>query len=103
HKDGISLVDQFVQELKQLLDIIVVKARRRFVKKIESVSSELLAELGGKLHPLCLAAAQRRRRLSEPDIAQSRFLYYLQLVGYPWDVLAMLGCLVIGEVEHISY
>ena len=62
----------------------------------------LLGQLLRQLDPLRLAARQRRRRLSELDVAEADLAQRLQLLPDLGDVLQELAGLGDGHVEHVG-
>ena len=68
---GVALVDQPLQHLEQLVDVGEVQAGGGLVEDVERLAGGDLAELGGELDALGLAAGQRRRRLAELDVAEA--------------------------------
>ena len=67
HDDRLAGVDQAVEQAEQLLDVGEVQARGGLV---EDVDAALLAEVGGELDALPLAARQRGERLAEGEVAE---------------------------------
>ena len=65
--DRLAGVDEPVEQPEQLLDVGEVEAAGRLV---EDVDPALVAQVGGQLEPLPLAAGQRRERLAEAEVAE---------------------------------
>src|SRR5262249_34569234 len=68
---GVSLLDELVQDVEELLDVVEVETRRRLVEDVDRAPGRFLGELLRQLDPLRLAARQRRRRLAERDVAEA--------------------------------
>ena len=79
--DGIALVDQFLQDVQQDLDVFEMQAGRRLVEDVQGLAGTLPGELGCQFHPLGLAAGQGDRGLAEMQISQSDVHERLQLRG----------------------
>jgi hypothetical protein len=77
--DRVAGLDEPVQDLEQLLDVGEVEAGRRLVEDVERLAGRAPRQLGRQLHPLRLAAGQRRRRLAEVDVAEADVVERLQL------------------------
>ena len=67
HDDRLAGVDEPVEQAEQLLDVGEVEAAGRLV---EDVDAALLAQVGGELEPLPLAARERGERLAEREVAE---------------------------------
>jgi len=59
--------------MNQLVHISRMQTDRWLIKHIDRAAGGALAQLAAELHTLCLAAAERGRRLSELDVAQAHF------------------------------
>ncbi|MCH8961576.1 MAG: AMP-binding protein, partial [Bacteroidetes bacterium] len=71
HYDGVARLDQLVQHLQKLAHILEMQTGRRLVEDVERAPRRTARQLLGQLHPLRLAARQRRRLLAEMDIAEA--------------------------------
>jgi ABC-type lipopolysaccharide export system ATPase subunit len=71
HDHRVTGVDESLERLEQLVDVGEMQPGRRLVENVERLARRDLAELGCELHPLCLAARQRRRRLAELDVVEA--------------------------------
>ena len=71
HDDRVAGRHQPLEHLQQPLDVGEVQAGGRLVQDVHRPPGRHLAQLGGELDPLGLAARQRRRRLPEPHVAQA--------------------------------
>src|SRR5690625_3091547 len=69
--DRISVIHKSLQHFDELAYIFGMEAGRRFVQYIERASVRAFVQFGGKLDTLRLPARQRRRRLSETDVAEA--------------------------------
>ena len=98
----VALRDQPLQHLEQLLDVGEVQTGGGFVEDVERPAGGHLAELGGELDPLGLAARQRRRRLPHPDVAQADVLERLEAPGDARHVGEELHRLLHAHVEHVG-
>src|SRR4051794_4163858 len=65
--DGLARVDQPGEQREELLDVREMEPGGRLV---EHEDAPLLAEVGGQLEALALAAGQRGERLSEAEVAE---------------------------------
>ena len=59
--DRVALVDEFVQDVQQLVGVFEVQAGRGLVEDVEGAPCSPAGQFLGQLHTLRLAAAQRRR------------------------------------------
>ena len=64
---------------EQLLHVGEVQAGGRLVQQVDRLAGGAPRQLGGELDALRLAAAQRGRRLAEPDVAEADVHQRLQL------------------------
>ena len=70
HDDRRAVFEQPVEDADQRADVHRVQARRRLVEHIEGVALAG-AQAGRDAQPLRLAAGQRRRRLAQPQVAET--------------------------------
>src|SRR3954452_21450986 len=70
HEDGVPTVDEAMQDLEELLDVGEVESGRRLVEDIQRPARRAPRQLGRELDPLGLAPRQRRRGLTEMDVAE---------------------------------
>ena len=89
--DRVALVDQLVQHVEQLARVLEVQPGRRLVEDVERPAGAAARQLLRQLDALRLAAAERRRRLPELDVAEADFLQRAQLVGDRREVLEQLA------------
>src|SRR5205807_2090373 len=60
--DRVTAIDEPLQDAKQQPNVVEMQSGRRLIKQIERFAGFGASQLGGKLDPLRLPAAQRRRR-----------------------------------------
>src|SRR5439155_11423603 len=77
------------------------ESRGGLVENVERATRGASRELGRELHPLGLAARDRRRRLAEPDVAEANVNKGLQLRADIRDVRKDVEGLLDGHLEHI--
>ena len=68
---GVALIDESLQHGEQPPDVVEVEAGRRLVEQVDRVTGGTLRQLGRQLHALRLATGERRRGLSETDVAEA--------------------------------
>jgi hypothetical protein len=64
----IALVHKAVDDLEQLADVLEMQAGGGFVEDVDGPPGRALLQFRGQFDALRLAAGQRRRRLSQPDV-----------------------------------
>src|SRR4030095_8047946 len=101
-EDRVALVHQLAEDVKQLPDVLEVESRRGLVEDVQRATGAALRELPCKLHPLLFSTRQRRRRLSELDVAQTDCLQRAQLVRDWRNILEQRERLIDGEVQHVG-
>src|ERR1039458_4954091 len=79
HQNRSPAVDQFAERGEQLLNIVEVQAGRGFVEDIQDALVCLRGEMRGKLQALRLASGERRRGLSQTQVAEAHFIENAQL------------------------
>ena len=67
-----AVVDQSAKGGEQFVDVVEMQAGRRFVEDKKRFRFGFLRQMRGEFDALGFAAAQGRRRLSEPQIAEVR-------------------------------
>ena len=73
NENRVAGIHEPIQTFEQALDIGQVKSGRRFIQNVERVLRPLqLRKFGGDLDALRFAAGERRRRLTQREIAQAR-------------------------------
>ena len=102
HDDRVALVDEPAQDVEQLARVVEVEPRGGLVEDVEGVPGGPAAELARQLHPLGLAAGQGRRRLAEPDVAQSHVDQRLHVPGDRRLALEEDQGLLARHVEHVG-
>ena len=98
----VALVDQPLEHLEQLVDVVEVQAGGGLVEDVERLAGGDLAELGGELDALGLAAGERRRRLAELDVAEADVVERLEQPRDARDVGEELDRLLDAHVEHVG-
>ena len=102
HDDGVALLHQPVEHLQQPLHVREVQAGGGLVEDVERAAGRHLAQLRGQLHPLRLAAGQRRGGLAEPDVVEPHVVQRLQAALDLRDVLEEVDRLLDRHVEHVG-
>src|SRR5437867_2061091 len=102
-QDGVAGVDQAVEHAQELLDVVEMEPRRRLVQDVEHLAGRPRAQLGGDLEPLRLAARQRRRRLTEPEIAEADGLQGSQATREAGLGGEEVDRLVDRHLEHVAH
>ena len=100
--DRVALVDELVEHIQQLARVFEMQTGRRLVEDVERPPGAAPRELARELHTLRFAAAQRRRRLPELDVAKTDILQRAQLVGDRRKVLEQRQRLIDSQVEHFG-
>jgi hypothetical protein len=102
HDDAVALVDQRLEHQQQFPDVLEVQAGRRLVQNVDRATGLPLLKFRCQLHPLGLAAGERRSRLSEPDVAEADINQRLQVPRDGWDGGEELGAFLDRHVEHLG-
>ena len=84
HHDRVAQVDQPVEHVQQLGQVVEVQAGGRLVQQVERLAGVGPREFGGQLHPLGLAAGERRGRLAEREVVEPHVAERLQRCGGSW-------------------
>ena len=71
HYNCIALIDQFMQPFQQLAHVLEMQTRCRFVQNIKRPARGAFRQFLGQLDALRFAAAERRRRLAELEVAEA--------------------------------
>src|SRR5690606_28820472 len=85
--DGVSGVDQLLQDVKQLVNVGEMQPGRRLVENVYGLARRTFRKLFCELYPLGLAPRKRRRRLADLDISESHVQERFQLLPDLRDVL----------------
>ena len=88
--------------VEQPADVLEVQAGGGLVEEVDRVAGGALGQLGGQLHPLRLAARQRRRRLAEAHVAEADVDQRLHVAGDRRLVGEELERLLARQVEHLG-
>ena len=102
HEHRVAGVDQALQHAEQPAHVFEVEAGGGLVEDVDRAAGRALAELGRQLHPLRLAARQRRRGLAEPHVAEPDVDQRLQVPGDRRLVGEELERLLDRQVEHLG-
>src|SRR5690606_5218952 len=90
------------EHLEQLGDVLEVEPCRRLVEDVQRPSGAPTRQFLGQLHPLGLAAAERRRGLAELDVAEAHLLQRAELAGDGREALEERQRLLDVEVEDVG-
>ena len=85
--DGIAGVHKPMQHVHELRAVVERKPGSRLIEYVERAARRPFRQFGRQLDSLGLAAAQRRCRLAEPDVAEADVDQRIQLVANAGDVL----------------
>ena len=102
HEHGVAAVDEALQRLEQLLDVGEVQAGGRLVEDVQRPTGRHLAELGGELDALRLAAGERRRRLAERHVVETDVVQRLQAPADLRDLREEGERLLDRHLEHVG-
>ena len=91
-----------LQHIQQLVHVRNMQACRRLVQNIHGASRTAARKLRCQLNALCFAAAQRRRCLSQMNIAKAYILQHCQLAVNAWLVLEELAGLAHRHIQYLS-
>ena len=83
HHDRIAGIAKLQEKRHQLRNVVKVKPRRRLVEKVERLAGGTARQFRCEFDALRLAAGERRRRLSQPQITETDIHKRLELVGEP--------------------
>src|SRR4051794_17002216 len=102
HDDAVAGVDEATEHVEQALNVGEVQAGGRLVEDVEGVAGGDLGELGRQLHPLRLAAGERRRGLAEADVVEADIVQGAQAAGDLRHVLEELDRLLDRHLQHVA-
>src|SRR6266550_3901505 len=94
-------VDQLAERGEELLYVVEVEARRRFVEDIQDTLVCLRCEMRGKLEALRLAAGKCRRGLPQAQVAQTHLFENSQLRSDLWNSRKKCQSLANRELQHL--
>ena len=100
--DRVAQIDQPVQHVEQPSEIVEMEAGCRLVEQVERLPRVGPRKLGRQLHPLGLAAGERRRGLPESEVVEADVAERLQDAADLRDVGEQFGRLADGHVEHVA-
>ena len=87
----VAQVDQPVEHVEQLGQVVEVQAGGRLVQQVERSAGVGPGKFGGQLHPLGLAAGERRGGLAERQVVEPHVAQRLQDAADLGDVLEQLA------------
>src|SRR5262245_43825078 len=102
HDHRVAGLDQAVEHAEQLAEILEVEARGGLVEDVDRAARRGARQLARELDALRLAARQRRRRLTELEVAEADFGERADARDHRRLVLEHAERLVDGEVEHLG-
>src|SRR5262245_55270296 len=96
-------VHETVEHLCEFANVVEMEPRRRLIHHVQLLAalSPREHELSRDLQSLCLSAGQRRRRLSEPQIAETDLLQLPECLAELFFAREKANRLVDGQVEHL--
>ncbi len=97
----VSGLDQLAERRQQLGDVVEVQAGGRLVEDVEQAVAAERRQVRGNLDALRLAARQRRRRLSEAQVAEADLVEHLQPPQHLRRGAEEGQRLAHGHVEHL--
>ena len=95
-------LDQAVEHFEQLADVLEMEAGGRLVEDVERLAGGAPRQLLRQLDALRLAAAERRRRLADLDVAEADLLQHAHLVADAGDRLEEARPRPRRHVEHVG-
>src|SRR5687768_4033706 len=102
HEHRVAFVDKPMQHLEKKSDVLEVQAGRRLVEYVERPSGVALRELRRQLHTLGLATRERRRTLTEMDVAQANVNERFELLTNARLVLEELERILDRHLEDVG-
>ena len=91
--------DKLVENFKETLYIVGMKASRRFIEDIEGFPGAATGEFGRELYTLGLATREGRCGLAKTDVAKTDFLERYEFVVNCGDILEKFASVVDCHVE----
>src|SRR4051812_21028994 len=103
HEYGVAGIDQPIQHVDQDPHVVEVKPGGRLVQDVElsALSFAGLGQFSGNLQPLCFTARERRRRLTEPEIAQPYLLELPERMTQPGLMAKAVDGLVHRPLQYL--
>ena len=102
HDDGISDVDQALQNGDQMRDILGMQPGGGLVQNIQGFSCLAAGKLRCKLHALGLSAGERCGGLPDAKIPKPDIIERLQLLAEFWQLGEEGKTLLHGHIQHIG-
>src|SRR5438552_6362320 len=100
--DGVARIDEAVEHVEQALHVREMEAGRGLVEDVEGPPGRPTRELGRELDPLRLAPRERRRRLTEVDVAEAHVVQRAQLLLARRDVGEERERLLDGHLQNVG-
>ena len=100
--DGVARIDEPVEHVEQALHVREMEAGRRLVEDVEGPPGRPARELGRELDPLRLAPGERRRGLTEVDVAEAHVVQRAQLLLARRDVGEERERLLDGHLQDVG-
>src|SRR5439155_18976219 len=97
----VSRLEELLERREQLRNVVEVQPRRRLVEDVQETLAAVRRQVRRDLDPLRLAARERRRRLTEPQIAEADPLQHLHPPQHFRRAAEEGERLADGEVEHL--
>src|SRR5205823_4191807 len=95
-------IDESMQHLEQHPHVLEVQSRRGLVEDVERATRVPFRQLGREFHALRLAAGQRRRALSQMDVAESNIVECLEFLTDARLILEKGERVFHGELEDVA-
>ena len=97
----ISFIYKLAEYFEQHTRIFEVQSRGRLIEDVNGFAGLYFRELGRKLNPLSLSARQRRRLLSQTDVAEPYVIKGFELAFQLRYRVKELECLSDGHFKHV--
>ena len=94
-------LEQFAERRQQLGDVVEVQAGGRLVQDVEQAFAAVRRQVRRNLDPLRFPARQRRRRLTEAEVAEPDLVEHLQPPQHLGRAAEERQRLAHGQVEHL--
>lgn len=84
--DSVAVVDYFIDDVEQFLNICVKETCSRFVEEVKCRAAEAFAQLFGEFDSLRFSSAQSECGLAKADIPQAGLCDQLKFGSDPWNI-----------------